>query len=194
MRKKVFLIIIDVCVVLCAVLCAVGAGAFIYLLRADGISIDDSVFGIACVALIQNAVFFILGIACLIYIAGKKKTQSAPDGNLFFPYVSKLTVMKESGDIKSEYPLENKKAFIIGKSDRAETELEYSGSGGALKYEYAVLNLEKNHWYIEAVSESYGVGIRKEHDSVFRRLRTGKPCLMGKNDVIEIAGKRIIVR
>ncbi|MCL2815618.1 MAG: hypothetical protein FWD23_13540 [Oscillospiraceae bacterium] len=127
-------------------------------------------------------------------MASRKKAQSEPDGNQAFPYVSKLTVLKESGDIKSEYQLANKKALIIGKSNRDENELEYSGTGGAFKYEYAVLNLEKNYWYIEAVSESYGVGIKKEHDSIFRRLRTGKPCLMGKNDVIEIAGERIIVR
>ena len=194
MRNKTFLIIIDVCFILCVVLCAAGAGAFVYLLRGDSISVDEGVFGIACVVLIQNAVFFLAGVVVLIYAAAQKKARSEPDAGLSFPYVSKLTVLKESGDVKSEYQLANKKALIIGKSDRDESELEYSGSGGALKHEYAVLNLEKNYWYIEAVSESYGVGIRKEHDGIFRRLRTGKPCLVGKNDVLEIAGERIIVR
>ena len=194
MRNKIFLIIIDVCFILCVVSCAAGAGVFIYLLKGDSISITEGIYGIALVVLVQNTVFFIAGIAGLIYVAAAKKTRPEPDENLSFPYVSKLTVLKESGDIKSEYQLANKKALIIGKSDRDETELEYSGSGGALKYEYATLNLEKNYWYIEAVSESYGVGIRKEHDSVFRRLRTGKPCLIGRNDVIEIAGEKIIVR
>ena len=193
MRNKIFLIITDVFLILCVASCAAGAGVFIYLLNGDSITVSESVYGIAFVVLIQNAVLFILGVAGLIYAASRKK-QAEPDGNLSFPYVSKLTVLKESGDVKSEYQLANKKAVIIGKSDRDEKELEYSGTGGALQYEYAVLNLEKNYWYLEAVSESYGVGIRKEHDSIFRRLRTDKPCLIGRNDIIEIAGERIIVR
>ena len=191
MRNKIFFIVIDICLILCAAACAAGIGVLIYLLRGDLISLTNGVFGIALVALGQNAVFFIAGVAALIYAASSK---ARPEADAPFPYISKLTVMKDSGEVKSEYPLASKKAIIIGKSDRDETELEYSGTGGALKYEYAVLNLEKNYWYLEAVSDSYGVGIRKEHDSVFRRLKTGKSCLIVKNDVIEIAGERIIVR
>ena len=192
MRNKIFLIIIDVCFILCAASCAAGTGVFAYLLQGDGVSVAEGVYGIALVVLGQNAVFFMAGAAGLIYMAASKKARPEPDAPI--PYVSKLTALKESGDVKSEFQLANKKALIIGKSDCDEKELEYSGSGGALKCEYATLNLEKNYWYIEAISESYGVGIRKEHDSVFRRLKTGKPCLIGKNDVIEIAGERIIVR
>ena len=193
MRNKKFLIIIDVLFILCAVACAAGAGVFIYLTRGESISAAGGVYGLGLVALAQNAVFFILGVAGLIYMASSKKTRP-DDGGLSFPYVSKLTVLKESGDVRSEYQLAGKKSIIIGKSDRDESELEYSGTGGALRFEYAVLNLEKYYWYVEAVSDTLGVGIRKEHDGVFRRLKTGKPCLIGKNDVLEIAGERVVVR
>ena len=190
MRNKAFVILIDICIILCAVLCAAGAGVYIYL-GEDAGGADR----LALILLVQNAVFFIAGFTVLIFAAvSKKEEEPEPDQKLTVPYISRLMSMKDTGDIKSDYDLVNKKAIIIGKNDLEESGLEYAGMGDTLKHEYAVMNLEKNYWYIEAVSDVYGVGVRKEHDSVFRRLRTGKPCLMGKNDIIEIAGEKIIVR
>lgn len=185
MRNKIFLIIIDVCFILCVS----GITVFTYLTFRDDIKTDSIVF----IMLVQNMTFVVLALIALIYIALSKKEQDAPD-DISVPYVSKLLKLNEAGDIKSEYDLKNKKSLIIGQNEHEENELIYAVVGGSLKYEYAVLNLEKNYWYIEAISEIWGVGIRKEYDGLFRRLKNDKPCLIGKNDVIEIAGEKIIVR
>ena len=196
MRNKTFFIVIDLFFIICAASCAAGALVYLYWLSENGLPIFGSIGAgaVACVVLAQNTVFFFAGSVALIYAATKKEEQPEPDGSMSFPYVTRLTTMKESGEIKYEYDLSNQKALVIGKGDHEDSGLEYAGAGGSLKHEYAVLNLEKNYWYIEAISETYGIGMRKEHDSVFRRLRTDKPCLLGKNDVIEIAGERIVVR
>ena len=72
--------------------------------------------------------------------------------------------------------------------------MKYVVAEGALTHEYAVLNLEKNYWYIEAISDLRNVGIRKEYDYIFRRLKSNMLYLIEQNDVIEIAGEKIVIK
>ena len=180
MRNKIFLIVFAVCFILCVS----GITVFAYLTFRD--DMDMIVF----IMIIQNMAFAGLALVALIYIASSKKEPRNPD-DASIPYVSKLLAIKGAGEIN----LKNKKSLVIGKrANGSGGGLAYAITGGSLEHEYAVLNSEKNYWYIEAFSEAHAIGIRREHDGVFRVLNVGKPYLLGKNDIIEIEGEQVIAR
>jgi len=196
MRNKGFLLFFTVFFFVC-VLGVTVAAALVFYNFYDSAGFDGR-WGhpVMTVILAQNAVFMISGVIMLVFVAMQKKENAAPAAAppTYVPAVSKLVILdKTTGGVRAECLLTDKRTLVIGKNAHTDEYLKYAGDGSVM-HEYAALNLERNYWYIEAVSELRNVGIRKDYDYVFRRLKIGTLYLIEPNDAIEIAGEKIVVK
>jgi len=189
MRNKKFLIFFNICFIL--VVAGITA-ATAYLYSGGGIGAENKF--VVVMMVLQNIIFIVLSLAVLIYAAASPKNEKSAVSAAPAPAVSKLILMGKSGETGTEFNLTDKQSLIIGKDRHSDESLKYAVTDGSLTHEYAVLNLEKNYWYIEAISDLRNVGIRKDYDSVSRRLKSNMLYLIERNDVIEIAGEKIIVK
>jgi len=189
MRNKGFLLFFTVFLIVCVSGIMLAAVLFYNIDGFEGLSNNP----VMLIIVMQNAVFIFLAAIMLVFVAMQKKENPAPAPPAYVPAVSKLVMMDQSGGVRAECILTDKRTLVIGKNEHADEYLKYAGDG-SVTHEYAVLNLERNYWYIEAVSELRNVGIRKDYDYVFRRLKSGTLYLIEPNDAIEIAGEKIVVK
>ena len=186
MRNRIFLIFLSTCFFLFFTVITV----FIFVFFMPSVENAES-YAVAQIIVINNIVLIFFALVALIYMLLSQAWQNKKGASV--PYVTRLLTAAADGEIKLECDLTDRTSIVIGKNEREESELVYTASGNVLQYEYAVLNLEKNYWYIEAVSVSQKIGIKKEYDDMFRKLKDKEPYHIMKGDVLEIAGKKIIV-
>ena len=191
MRNKRFLIFFNICFILCVAGITIATA---YLYFNGSIGTENNL--IVVIMTIQNIIFIIMSLVVLIYAAttAAPKNEKSTVVAASVPAVSKLLLTGKSGESGTEFNLMGKRSLIIGKDGHSDESLKYVDMEGSLTHEYAVLNLEGNYWYIESVSDLRNVGIRKDYDYIFRRLKSNMLYLIEQNDVIEIAGEKIIVK
>jgi len=200
MRNKGFLLFFNALIIIC-VLGIISVSAVLFYNYHGG---DFAVIWanpVAVIILAQNAVFVILAAVMLVFVAAQKKENrvpavqaAAPAPAPGVPDVSRLVMLDKSGGVRAECDLKNARSLIVGKDEHSDAFLKFAAADGSVRHEYAVLNLEKKYWYIESVSELRNVGIRKDYDYLFRRLKSGKLYLLEPGDALEIAGEKIVVK
>ena len=198
MRNKGFLLFFNALIIIC-VLGIISVSALLFYNYYDGDFAAVWNNPVAVIILAQNAVFVILAAVMLIFVATQKKENRVPAVQAAVPApgipdVSRLVMLDKSGGVKAECDLRNTRSLIVGKDEHSDAFLKFAAADGSVRHEYAVLNLEKKYWYIESVSELRNVGIRKDYDYLFRRLKSGTLYLLEPNDALEIAGEKIVVK
>lgn len=110
--------------------------------------------------------------------------------------VSRLVYLGKDMRPLAELGLSGRTSVVIGRNTtRQSVDLDLSQADGAgeVEEEHAVLNYAGGVWYLESLSTTNRVGIRKEGNSIVYRLKAMTPYKISAGDIIFISHEKIAV-
>jgi hypothetical protein len=114
-----------------------------------------------------------------------KHTESAFD-------ICRIQLLDEDDRGIYDWVLEQKPAFLIGKSaaETADIDLAASAFSATIEDLHAVLNRAANRWYVEDISINGTVTL--EQDGLMYLLEKGKACILSRGAVLHIGQARLL--
>ena len=107
--------------------------------------------------------------------------------------ITKITLLSDSNSTEKLFLLSGKESALIGKGDEAYIDLENADKSHLISYEHAILNQVDDNWFLECVSEEYEVGLKRSNNQYVYKLKPGICYKLFVNDVLYIAGERLLV-
>ncbi len=144
---------------------------------------------VVCLFLIQSVFFAVCIFAVFVLLIAERfhRDQTSP--------FSSLLLVNGEGKIKKEVFLQDQHSFLItGAKKGRQVFVEQIQDPDADRYLYGVCNLVRGRWYLEVLSESRPVGIRRGEENVVYRLKEGIPYQLTASDVIYADTFKIVMR
>ncbi|TYQ16968.1 UNVERIFIED_CONTAM: pSer/pThr/pTyr-binding forkhead associated (FHA) protein [Acetivibrio alkalicellulosi] len=110
--------------------------------------------------------------------------------------ISKLILLDEDGANAKTWNIKGKVSLLIGKQktdNEVDIDLSDSEYASLVSRQHAVLNFDKDVWYIEDLGSSNGSGIQRASEKTKFKLEQGKPYNLEQGDIIFIANTKILV-
>ena len=107
---------------------------------------------------------------------------------------NELILLDENNRPLRSYALNGKTSAIIGrenKDDEVDIDLKDCEYSAFIEPQHAALNYAQGNWYIEDISSTNGVWIKKAEDGMKYRLND-RPCRISAGDIIYIANTRLL--
>ena len=131
--------------------------------------------------------FAACGVLACVFIDIHRKNSELPK------VITKITLLSDTNSTDRLYLLSGKESALIGKGYEAYIDLEHADQSHLISYEHAIVNQIDDNWFLECVSEEYGVGLKRSTDQYVYKLKPGICYKLFINDVIYIAGERLLV-
>lgn len=144
---------------------------------------------VVCLFLIQSVFFAVCIFAVFILLIAERirRDQTSP--------FESLLLVNEEGKIKNEVFLQDKHSFLItGAKKGKRIFVEQIQDPDVDRHLYGVCNLVGGCWYLEVLSESRPVGLRRGEEQVVYRLKEGVPYQLTASDVIYADTYKIVMR
>lgn len=173
------------------------AGMFLYLLIQIyyvsnyilPLAEKESWRGFACLFLIQSVFFAVCIFAVFIFLFVRQSTRDNAS-----PF-EKLLLVNSEGKIRTEVLLHDKHSFLItGAENGTEVFVESIQEPNADRYLYGVCNLVSGCWYLEVLSASRPIGLKRGAENVIYRLKEGMPYPLAAADVIYADTCKIVIK
>ena len=105
--------------------------------------------------------------------------------------ISKIVMLSDANVPTDEFLLINRTSALIAKGDSGYVYISLEGDFAA--DEYAILNRVDGAWYIERLSESKSVGLRRAGEQYVYKLKSGMFYKLRANDIIHIEKERLLL-
>jgi|GEM_PF-6578640 len=185
MKYDKFVIWISVCFVI------FFFGMSVYLYEALQAVLFNTGYRSLGYTLMALSIFFLtMSTVTIVYIIQKPKEIEKKN----ISSISNLVFTSDVGEIKKELDISEKQSVLMGKGEMADIDLSYLVEEHSIATEHAILNFVGHYWYIEAVTENYKVGLRREYDDTTYKLKYFTPYKLTVNDIIYISDIKIIVK
>jgi amino acid transporter len=107
--------------------------------------------------------------------------------------ITRITLLTDSNSTDRLFLLSGKESALIGKGDEAYVDLEHAEQSHLISYEHAILNQVADNWYLECVSEEFEVGLKRAANPYVYKVKPGICYKLYINDVLYIAGERLLL-
>ncbi len=143
----------------------------------------------ACLFLIQSVFLAVCIFAVFIFffLQRMKRDHTSP--------FEKLLLVNGEGKIKREVLLQDKQSFLItGAKKGKEVFIESIQDPDSDRYLYGVCNLVSGCWYLEVLSASRPIGLKRGTENVIFRLKEGMLYQLAAADVIYADTCKIVIK
>jgi hypothetical protein len=137
------------------------------------------------IVVVQLIVFAIAAFSVIVYSVVplfRRKRALSPD-------ISKIVLLSETNALMDEFSLANRKSALIVKGDFIDICLQNDLAAD----EYAVINCVANYWYIERVSDTLSVGLKRGGEQYVYKLKPALCYRLYSSDIIYIENERLLV-
>ncbi len=138
----------------------------------------------------------VLGLALLAYL-GVRVFFTVTRPPQTYDGAKRLVLQDEEGKNIRAWPLERRKALILGKKTRDnEVDIDLSEAQYAtlISKQHAVLNYSDHNWYLEDIGSSNGTGVKRSNAKHKFKLEPGRPYPINSGDIILIANTQLLVK